>query len=129
MSIPSHLMGRKVRCAKCRMTFVAEDTIVAEIADEEDEKEDEEEVTGPRRRRRRKGFCCIHCGSHEEPDVSTQVSTGGWVGFAVLLLLTLPGIIFSGNFAMIGPAILICCIALLIREDYRTCSDCGIRLG
>jgi DNA-directed RNA polymerase subunit RPC12/RpoP len=122
VSIPDHVVEKKVRCARCRKTFVAEEAVVAEIDDDED-------ATEPRRRRGRKGFRCIHCGSREEPDVSERTSVAGWVTFGVLLLVTLPGIILSGNVILVGPAILVCCVALFIKEDYRTCADCGIRLG
>jgi len=62
---------------------------------------------------RRKGFECPYCHTDEYPEVKSKISTAGWVVFVVLLLICFP----------------LCIIALFIKEDYRVCSACGIKLG
>jgi RNA polymerase subunit RPABC4/transcription elongation factor Spt4 len=57
------------------------------------------------------GYRCPRCGSTNFPFVTKQVSTAGWITFAVLLVTT-------GIFFWIG---------LLIREDVRVCSNCGLK--
>jgi lipopolysaccharide-induced tumor necrosis factor-alpha factor len=66
-----------------------------------------------RRRQWREGFRCPFCGTDEPPYRSEDISAGGWVVFAVLLLFCIP----------------LCWIGLLMKEEYRTCADCGVRLG
>jgi hypothetical protein len=87
--------------------------------DEEDDDRDDR----PRRRAldfeddrddrpRRRGFRCPYCRSDDPPLVRDQISTAGWVVFAVLLV--------------VFPCI--CFIGLLMKEDFRVCRDCGARL-
>jgi DNA-directed RNA polymerase subunit M/transcription elongation factor TFIIS len=66
--------------------------------------EDDEER--PRRRRRPR---CRFCGSRARPYWQRKISTGGWITFALLLVLFWP----------------LCFIGLLIKEDYLACYDCG----
>ncbi len=60
------------------------------------------------RRSRRGG--CRSCGSRETVHRS-EISTAGWVTFAILL-------------TMCGP---LCLIGLLMKDEYRACADCGRR--
>ena len=64
-------------------------------------------------RPRRSGFRCVYCGTSRPPEVCSKISTAGWVLFVVLLISCFP----------------LCVIGLFIKEDYRVCSSCGIKLG
>lgn len=59
------------------------------------------------------GFKCPFCQTHSTPIQKQRISTAGWVLFVVLLLACFP----------------LCWIGLLVKEDYRTCSFCGLSLG
>jgi predicted RNA-binding Zn-ribbon protein involved in translation (DUF1610 family) len=59
------------------------------------------------------GFRCPFCQSSDLPEVKRRVSTAGWVIFVVLLIACFP----------------LCIIGLFLKEDYRVCSGCGIKLG
>ena len=61
----------------------------------------------------RRGFRCPFCKSDERPEVRSQISTGGWVVFAALLLVC-PPLFFVG---------------LLMKEEYRVCADCGSQVS
>ena len=74
-------------------------------------RDDEDDVYEDRPARR--GFRCPYCGSTEAPVVRSKISTAGWVTFAVLLLVCLP----------------LFWIGLLMKEDYRECHECGIKIG
>lgn len=58
-------------------------------------------------------FRCVYCGTTRRPIVKSEVATGGWVLFVVLLFFCFP----------------LCLLGLLVKNHFRTCSDCGIRLG
>lgn len=59
------------------------------------------------------GFCCPYCHTNQPPIWKSEVSQIGWIVFAVLLVTTC-----------------VCCfIGLFIRDRYRICSQCKIRLG
>ena len=58
-------------------------------------------------------FQCPYCQTAAPPVRDSRISTGGWVVFAILVFLCLP----------------LCWIGLLMKEDYTTCRDCGIKLG
>lgn len=60
-------------------------------------------------------FTCPYCGTHDGPMTRSRVSPAGWVVFVVLLLS-----LFCFPFCILG---------LLIREEYNTCSCCGLRIG
>lgn len=62
---------------------------------------------------RRRGFRCPFCRTRARPNVSSQVSSAGWTVFVVMILFCWP-LFFIG---------------LLMTEETRTCSDCGMRLG
>lgn len=59
------------------------------------------------------GYRCPRCGTHSLPYTKRQVSTAGWVTFAVLLVTT-------GIFFWVG---------LLIKENVRVCSVCNCRIS
>jgi len=73
--------------------------------------EDEDDDRRPRSRSR--GFECPYCGSHRAPIVKTQISSTGWIVFALLLIFT----------------VCLCFIGLFITEETRTCRDCGMKLS
>jgi hypothetical protein len=56
---------------------------------------------------------CDYCGSTARPRTITEISQGGWITFAILLVLFFP----------------LCWIGLLITETHLKCSDCGARLN
>jgi hypothetical protein len=65
-------------------------------------------------------FTCPYCGTHAPPNVRTETANGGWVMMILLFLA----------------ALFTCCLSLafmpagfLVRNSYRVCSQCGIRLG
>jgi hypothetical protein len=118
MSVPARLAGKNVRCGVCKEVFAAADLQVT--VEEEDE---------PRRSRRRDGFRCVHCGSRELPEVLQRTRTEGWVAFVVLSIITVPVIVHYLGWGAVPLAFLVSSLALLMKEDYRVCSDCGIRLG
>ena len=59
------------------------------------------------------GYRCPHCNSHFLPRVERRISTGGWVTFAILLVVFLP----------------LFWIGLLIKEDVRVCPNCSNKVG
>jgi hypothetical protein len=62
----------------------------------------------------RVGFTCPFCGSHKPPAVDTKVSTMGWIVFTILVL------------SVVG--VLLCWLAMRIREPYYFCQDCDLKL-
>lgn len=56
---------------------------------------------------------CPNCNSRAPALVKSEVSTVGWIIFAILLMTT----------------VVFCWIGVLIRDKYRICSYCKIRLG
>lgn len=58
-------------------------------------------------------FACPYCQSKAPPHWKSEVSTVGWIVFAVLLVSTCVG----------------CVVGLFIRDKFRVCSQCKIRLG
>lgn len=58
-------------------------------------------------------FCCPYCHSVRPPIWKSEVSQIGWIIFAVLLVTTC----------------VFCFIGLFIRDRYRICSQCRIRLS
>jgi hypothetical protein len=65
-----------------------------------------------RKKRRPRNVECDRCGSTARPHYTSAISEGGWITFAILLVLFFP----------------LCWIGLLISETRVTCSDCGARL-
>lgn len=75
--------------------------------DEEDEDDEEEEEEYARER-----FRCKGCGSKRSPVLRSKVSATGWVVFWVCIWA------FPFN-----------CLAFLMRDSYRQCSECTLRVG
>lgn len=59
------------------------------------------------------GFQCPFCHTRLPPSVQSEVSTAGWI-VLVAMLFFCPPLFFIG---------------LFIKEEFRVCSQCGIRLG
>jgi predicted Zn finger-like uncharacterized protein len=55
------------------------------------------------------GFRCRSCGSRDRPVYKEEISTAGWVVFAVMLTVCFP----------------LFWIGLLMKEQYRACAECG----
>jgi hypothetical protein len=62
------------------------------------------------------GFRCPYCNTNAFPVTRSKVSTAGWIFFWVFFLL-------------IGCGWLFCWIGLLMKDEYRVCADCGMKLG
>jgi len=84
-----------------------------------DDNDDDRPRRSRRSRRRRRsefrygiGSVCRRCGSDAPPIYRSEISVGGWILFVVLLFVFCP-ISFLG---------------LLMRDEYRVCSDCGVRI-
>jgi predicted Zn finger-like uncharacterized protein len=118
------LAGTEVKCPKCEMVFIphADPASVAEahemeihddLAAPHDAPSSAEFARRPRPREQGIGFRCPFCQSTYPPEVKRRISTAGWITFAVLLLACFP-------LSLIG---------LFIKEDYRVCSSCRIKLG
>lgn len=60
----------------------------------------------------RSDFTCPYCNTHHPPAVLSQISSQGWLFFFVFLLLCLP----------------LSFIGFTMKEEYRVCSVCGVRL-
>jgi DNA-directed RNA polymerase subunit RPC12/RpoP len=58
-------------------------------------------------------YRCPYCGSTQRPHTLQKVSTGGWIVFAVMLLVCFP-LFFIG---------------LLMKDTYQVCGQCGVRLN
>jgi DNA-directed RNA polymerase subunit RPC12/RpoP len=71
--------------------------------------DDEDDEDRPLRRR----FKCPECGSTYPPLTRSEISQTGWILFVVLLLFFFP----------------LCFLGLLMKDEYRACADCGVRLG
>ena len=59
------------------------------------------------------GYRCPRCGSQNPPITKRQISSAGWITFAVLLVMT--GILFW--------------IGLLIKEDVKVCPVCNYKIS
>ena len=59
------------------------------------------------------GFQCPFCQSKSPPLIKKQISTAGWIVFVGLVIACFP-------LSLIG---------LFIKEEYRVCGSCGIKLG
>ena len=79
---------------------------------DDDDEEDDDDYRG-RRRNTRRGARCRCCDSKLEIVRREQISQGGWIVFAVMLLVCWP-LFFIG---------------LMMKEEYMACADCGARLS
>jgi hypothetical protein len=68
---------------------------------------------GRMRRSRSTGFRCPYCRTSNYPITSRQISGAGWAVFVIMLLF----------------CFLLFWVGLLITEEKRRCSDCGMNLG
>lgn len=59
------------------------------------------------------GYHCPRCGSQAYPRVQKQISTGGWIVFAVLLITFFP----------------LFWIGFLIKEETRVCPVCNMKIS
>jgi hypothetical protein len=59
------------------------------------------------------GFECPFCGSRDRPATRQRISTAGWIVLVVFVIIFWP----------------LFWIGLLIKEDYRACSECGKTLA
>ena len=117
--------GQKVACPKCA-EYVLRPTEATDIAHALDVNREEAFVLSDRGRRNTAnasgqswqpdselGFRCPFCQTKSPPIVRKQISTAGWVVFALLLIACFP----------------LSIIGLFIKQEYRVCSSCGIKLG
>jgi hypothetical protein len=58
-------------------------------------------------------YACPNCRSSLPPIINTRISTGGWVTFAILLVLFFP----------------LCWVGLFSKTSYRYCGQCGIKFN
>lgn len=58
-------------------------------------------------------YRCPYCGTNHPPFTTTQVSSGGWVVFALMLLFCFP----------------LFWIGLLMKDTHQICSQCRVRLN
>lgn len=59
-------------------------------------------------------FHCPYCQSNLPPIMKSKVSTAGWIVCCLLFLFT---------------CILLAWVGLLIKDEYRVCASCGMKLG
>lgn len=59
------------------------------------------------------GYRCPRCASQMPPKIVKRISTGGWITFAVLMVMFFP----------------LFWIGLLIKEDVRICSVCNLKIN
>lgn len=59
------------------------------------------------------GFHCPYCRTNMPPLTRQRISTGGWITFAILLMVCFP----------------LCWIGLLMKENYNQCVQCGVNLN
>lgn len=77
--------------------------------DDYDDYEDEPREWRPQRR----GYECPFCGSTEPPATRKEISVGGWIVFAVMLLFCFP----------------LFWIGFLIKDEKYFCYDCRRKIG
>lgn len=82
----------------------------------DDDDDDDEEDDRPSRRRssRGGGFRCPYCDTDRKPASHSKITTGGWITFWVLFAF------------LCWP---VCWVGLMMRENYRQCRGCGMKLG
>lgn len=58
-------------------------------------------------------YACPYCRSPYPPLTNTRISTGGWITFAVLLILFFP----------------LCWVGLFSKTSYSYCGQCGVKFN
>lgn len=58
-------------------------------------------------------YKCPYCGSLAPPVQHQKISTGGWIVFAIMLVVCFP-LFFVG---------------LLMKDTYQVCGQCGVRFN
>jgi hypothetical protein len=118
--VSSSLRGTKVSCPNCENISVISAappgnvaTTTAKVAGRSSRAQLVASIANyGRRSRPAVGFCCPFCQSNLAPKVKRKISTGGWVTFVALLIFCFP----------------LCIIGLFIKDEYRVCRSCGIKL-
>jgi len=116
---PNYPAGASVQCKKCGSNFKpsedAFEVILPAIMPRRPSPPEPIPDYKPARPERR-GFECPYCHNRAMPRTGTKVSQAGWVLFIIML------------FSFIGT--LFCWIPLLaMKEEYRVCGACGMKLG
>jgi DNA-directed RNA polymerase subunit M/transcription elongation factor TFIIS len=118
--VAASLCGTKVNCPKCNnialISAPPADFVVAQKVPTESASRRGKLVASianyGQRSRREVGFRCPFCQSNLKPKVKRKISTAGWVTFALLLFFCFP----------------LSIIGLFLKDEYRVCRSCGIRL-
>jgi hypothetical protein len=120
---PEGTEGQTVLCPDCRYNIPVpggngRKSERFRLPEEDDDRPSRRSRRSRSRRRSRSEFrygigsVCDRCGSDSPPIYRSEISVGGWITFVVLLLVCWP----------------LCFLGLLMKDDYRVCSDCGARL-
>jgi predicted Zn finger-like uncharacterized protein len=109
LAVDEQSVGREVACPKCDMEFRAKPP-VSEYARPVERRQNRH--VSENRRTGFAGRSTCRCGSDSRPIERSEISTGGWVTFAVLVWLFPP----------------LCWIGFFIKDRYLVCSDCGRRI-
>jgi hypothetical protein len=106
-------LGTILTCSECGCIFPLTES---SIRPAKPEVELEPEAPRPFRMKTPRSQCrrCSWIGT--KTTTRRRISTHGWIGFGVLLVL------FVSTFVLLAP---LCCLALLIREEYPVCPRCG----
>lgn len=117
ISAPDSMTGKTGLCPNCREAVAVRPNPPARFTPPPPELELDDDPP-PRRQSSRRdddrvGFVCPFCGTRSWPITRSQISTGGWVVFVVMLFVCFP----------------LCFIGLLMKDEYRVCSGCGMKLG
>jgi DNA-directed RNA polymerase subunit RPC12/RpoP len=111
---PDEAAGQRHNCPSCNHTLTVPSAAPSPLKPAEPA-DDWDEEDAPRERKRYKSgsFKCPYCGSTYPPRVINQMSQAGLIVLIVLIFVCLP----------------LFWIGLLMKEDIRICSDCGIKIG
>jgi DNA-directed RNA polymerase subunit M/transcription elongation factor TFIIS len=120
LMVAASLRGTKVNCPKCNNIAVisappADFVVTQRIATESASRRGKlvaSIANYGHHSRPEVGFRCPFCQSNLAPEVKRKISTAGWVTFCALLFLCFP----------------LSIIGLFLKDQYRVCRSCGIRL-
>lgn len=79
----------------------------------DDERNDDRDDDRPRKKFRRGQFSCPYCATDRPPRMREEISGIGWGVMVAMLFICFP-LFFIG---------------LLIKNRYRECAECGVRIG